>query len=376
MKTLRVGIIGFGFIGKVHAYSHLNLPLFYDQQEFCSKITHVCTSRKSTAEKGAALTGAKYAVTDFHEITENPDIDIVDICTPNHLHCEALLSAIKNQKHIYCDKPLTATLEQALQIEEALKNYTGISQMTLQNRFFPPMLRAKQLIEEGRIGDILEFRGAYMHSGNANPNAPLKWKLSAEAGGGVIADMGSHILDLMNFLLGDFDQLTASTHIAYSTRPSVADPSIRVPVEAEDNMQTLVQLKNGATGIIEASKIETGAEDEIHFEINGSKGALKVVPMDLHHLFFYDCQNTDKPLGGERGWKAIDCGQRYDKPAGFPTPKASMGWLRGHMHCLYHFLNSVYTGKNEGPTLAQGIFIQKLMEDVRTSAKNHTWVKI
>jgi predicted dehydrogenase len=95
MKTYKVGMVGFGFIGKVHAYGHMNIPLFYDQTEFKSKITHVCTSRAATAEKGAAQVGADYAVTDYREITENPDIDIVDICTPNNLHLEAILSAIK-----------------------------------------------------------------------------------------------------------------------------------------------------------------------------------------------------------------------------------------------------------------------------------------
>lgn len=148
MKVYNVGMIGFGFIGKVHAYGHMNIPLYYDQQEFKSRITHICTSRPATAEKGAAQVGGDITpVTDYRQITENPDIDIVDICTPNHLHFEAVMSAIKNGKHIYCDKPLTATLDEALQIREALKTYKGISQMTLQNRFFPVTLRAKQLID-------------------------------------------------------------------------------------------------------------------------------------------------------------------------------------------------------------------------------------
>ena len=151
MKIYKTGMVGFGFIGKVHAYGHMNIPLFYDQQEFKTRITHVCTSKTATAEKGAAQVGAEHAVTDYREITENPDIDIVDICTPNNLHFEALMSAIRHNKHIYCDKPLTATLDEAMQIKEALKDYKGISQMTLQNRFFPITLRAKQLIEEGKI---------------------------------------------------------------------------------------------------------------------------------------------------------------------------------------------------------------------------------
>jgi predicted dehydrogenase len=165
MKVYKVGLIGYGFIGKVHTYGHQNIPLFYDQDEFKSEITMVCTSRPESAAKAAAALGC-IGVTDFREITENPDIDIVDICSPNDAHLEALKSAMKNNKHIYCDKPLVATAAEAAEIEALLPEYKGIAQMTLQNRFFPATLRARQLIEEGAIGEVLEFEGAYLHSGS------------------------------------------------------------------------------------------------------------------------------------------------------------------------------------------------------------------
>jgi predicted dehydrogenase len=376
MKTYRVGLIGFGFIGKVHAYGHLNLPLFFDQQEFRTKITHVCTSRQSSAQKGAEQVGAAHAVTDFREITENPQIDIVHICTPNHLHKEALLSALANGKHIYCDKPLVKDWTEALEIRKALQGYTGTAQMTLQNRFFPATMRARQLLEEDRIGRILEFRACYLHSGSASPQAPLKWKLSAEAGGGVIADLASHVMDLVHYLLGDYQELSAQTRIAYPERPSVENPAQMLKVEAEDNVMMLARMSNGALGHISASKIATGIEDELRFEIHGSKGALRFNGMDPHHLEFYDMASPESPLGGTRGWTAIDTGQRYEKPAGFPTPKASIGWMRSHVQCLYHFLESVHAGRPGNPGLEQGIYVQNLMEKVRESAQTGQWTTI
>jgi predicted dehydrogenase len=376
MKTYRVGLIGFGFIGKVHAYGHLNLPLFFDQQEFRTKITHVCTSRQTSAQKGAEQVGAAHAVTDFREITENPEIDIVHICTPNHLHKEALLSALANGKHIYCDKPLVKDWAEALEIRNALQGYTGTAQMTLQNRFFPATMRARQLLDEDRIGRILEFRACYLHSGSASPQAPLKWKLSAEAGGGVIADLASHVMDLVHCLLGDYQELSAQTQIAYPERPSLENPAQMVKVEAEDNIMMLARMKNGALGHISASKIATGIEDELRFEIHGSKGALRFNGMDPHHLEFYDMGAPDGPLGGTRGWTAIDTGQRYEKPAGFPTPKASIGWMRSHVQCLYHFMECVHAGQPGNPGLEQGIYVQHLMEKVRESAKTGQWTTI
>jgi len=376
MKHYTVGIIGFGFIGRVHAYGHLTLPFFYDPVPCQTKITHVCTSRQETAEKGRLQIGAQFSTTDFRDITENPEVDIVHICTPNNLHKEQLLSAMRHNKHIYCDKPVVVNMDEANEIQVALKDYRGIAQMTFQNRFFPATIRARQLIDEGFLGKVLEFRACYLHSGSADPNAPLKWKLSAKSGGGVIADLGSHILDLMHYLLGDFEELFATTHIVYSERPSLHNPKVKVKVDAEDCVKMLVRSRSGALGTIEASKIATGTEDELRFEIHGSLGALRFNSTDPHHLEAYDARLADQPVGGRRGWTRIDTGQRYPKPAGFPGPKFSIGWMRTHVACLAHFLQSVATGTSASPGLGQGIYVQKLIERARISAETKSWTKV
>jgi predicted dehydrogenase len=376
MKKYNVGIIGFGFIGKVHAYAHVNLPFFYDSLDFCSDITHVCTSRQETAEKAKAVTNAQVATTDYRDITENPDIDIVHICSPNHMHVAAVLSAMKHGKHIYCDKPLTATFTEAEKIEEALKEYQQTHQMTFQLRFFPATMRMKQMIEEGVLGDVLEFRTTFLHAGSADPQAPLKWKLSAEAGGGVIADIASHAMDLTNYLIGDFDSLIAETKIAYPARPMAGNPDKMVPVDAEDCVMMMIRMKNGALGHIEGTKIATGTEDELRIEIHGSKGALRFNSMEPHFFEFYDATVSDKPIGGSRGWTKVASGQRYPAPAGFPGPKFGIGWIRSHMACLYSFMDAVHSGKKAEPGIEQGIYVQKLMERVRKSAQIKAWVEV
>ena len=375
MKKLRIGLLGFGYIGRAHACAVRDIPLYYDDGDFSAEITHVCTSRPETAQKAAAVLGA-VPVNDFRQITENPDIDVVDIASPNNRHLEQLLSAMAHGKHIYCDKPLCSDEREAAQIAEALKSYRGTSQMTLQFRFFPATMRAKQLIEEGRLGDILEFHGSFPHSGSADPKTPLKWKLSGAAGGGVTADLGSHIFDLLHYLLGDFDSLSAVTRIVYPERPSADDPNKMVKVDAEDDMQTLVRLKNGALGTVTASKIATGTEDGITFTIHGTKGALMLKAMDLDRLYFYDNTAPGAPFGGVRGWTAIDCGQRYEKPAVFPASKAVIGWTRGHIHCYYSFLRAVTDGKAAPAPLEEGVCIQNLLAKVKESAASGRWVKV
>ncbi|MCH2115714.1 MAG: Gfo/Idh/MocA family oxidoreductase [Pirellulales bacterium] len=377
METKNIGFIGFGFIGKVHAYGYINLPMYYEGLPFQPVLSHVCTSRQETAEAGARMIGAPHAVTDYREITANPAIDIVHICTPNHLHKEALLSAMASGKHIYCDKPLTATMAQAEAVAAALPDYRGTAQMTLQNRFFPATMRAKQLIDEGFLGKVLEYRCCYLHAGSAQPQAPLRWKLSSEAGGGVISDLASHILDLMHFLLGDYARLTAATSIAYPERPCPEQPKRMLPVKAEDCVMILTRMASGALGHIEATKIATGSEDEIRFEIHGSSGALRFNGMDPHHLEVWNEGASASPGGGTRGWTRVDCGQRYPAPAtGFPTPKAAIGWMRCHMACLANFLFDIAAGNPGNPGLSQGLYLQHLMDCCRRADRSGTWITV
>ena len=377
MKTYKVGILGFGFIGKVHAYGYVNLPLFYDPVPLPARITHVVTSRIETAEKGRQLIGADVAATDYRTVTENPEIDIVHICTPNHLHKDAMLSAMRHGKHIYCDKPLAATMDEARQIRRAMDEYRGTAQMTLQYRFYPATMRAKQLIEQGALGQILGFRACFLHGGSADPAAPLKWKLTAAAGGGVIADLASHVLDLVDWTIGPLSAVMAATRIAYAERPLAGDPSRREKVDAEDCVTLLARAESGVVGTIEATKLATGVEDELRLEIHGSRGALRFNGMDPHHLEFCDATASDRPLGGLRGFQRIDTGQRYEPPAtGFPSPKCAFGWIRSHLACLANFLEAVAEGRPASPGLPEGIRLQHLMDCVRRSAAENRWVDV
>ncbi len=374
-KVYNVGVVGFGFIGKVHAYGYLTLPLFYDPPPLRARITHVVASRPETAEKARLTVGADTAATDFRAVTENPAIDIVHVCTPNNLHKEALLSAIRYGKHVYCDKPLTATAAEAEEIRAALADYRGTAQMTFHNRFFPATMRAKQLIDEGALGDVLGFRASYLHGGGANPAAPLTWRLRAAAGGGVIADLASHVLDIVDWLIGPFQSLTAATQIAYPERPLPGDPARMRPAEVEDCVALLAKMRSGALGTIEATKLATGVEDELRFEIHGSRGGLRYNGAYPHHLELHDAAAPDRPLGGARGWTRIETGQRYPRPAtGFPNPKLAIGWIRAHVACLNNFLEAVAAGRPAEPGLEQGVRIQRLMDCLRRSAAEQRWV--
>ena len=366
--ALGVAILGFGFIGKVHAYGHLNMPLFYSPPPVRTRLVGVATSSEETARQAQDMLGFEVASTDVLALIARDDVHIVHICTPNDVHVEALLAAMAANKHIYCDKPLTATAAQAEAVAKALPGYRGTSQMTLQYRFWPATLRAKQLIEEGRLGTIAQFRGAYLHAGSVDRSRALNWKADADRGGGVLNDIGSHILDLMQHLLGPLEPLHAVRRVWSTQRRQLSDPSKAIAHVAEDLVMMTLRTADGAPGIIEASKIAAGAEDELRFEIHGEKGALRFNLMDPNWLDFCDLSQPDAPLGGTRGWTRIATVARYDKPAGWPGPKNHLGWLRGHVHCLHHFLEAIARGEPGDPNLATGVALQHQLAHIARMA--------
>lgn len=371
MEKLGIGMMGFGFIGKVHTYGYQNIPLHYDPPPVATRLVGVATSRPETARKAAKQGGFEFGTDDWRQLVERDDIDIINICTPNNLHCDQLVAAMEAGKHIYCDKPLVITAEDATRVQETMKDWSGIGQMTLQYRFYPATMRAKQLIDEGFVGKVIAFRSVYLHSGSVDPDKPMGWKQLAAAGGGVLQDLGSHNIDLMEYLIGPFASVLTEKYILYDHRP---DPEGKMlPVEAEDHFVMLVKLANGAVGSIEASKIATGTEDELRFEIHGDKGALRFNLMNPNYLEAYDLREPGTPLGGQRGWRQIATVQHFGEPCNFPSPKGSIGWIRGHMHCLYNFLDAVARGKQTQPSLERGLELQQILEVANESAAARSW---
>ncbi|MCJ8331883.1 MAG: Gfo/Idh/MocA family oxidoreductase, partial [Lentisphaeria bacterium] len=158
---------------------------------------------------------------------------------------------------------------------------------------------------------------------------------------------------------------------------SLKDPAALETVDAEDSVMIITEMANNAQGYIEATKIATGTEDEMKFEIHGSKGAIRFNAMQPHNLEIYNREEISSPIGGLRGWTKIDIGHRYPAPASsFPTPKASFGWVRSHVACLHNFLNDCVEGDPGTPGLGQGMHIQIVMDAVRRSIDDKKWVSL
>lgn len=368
MKELGIGIIGFGFMGKTHTFAYKNIPFYYPDFPANINLKGVCSRHIENAESAKEAFGFEYATDNYMDIIEDKEIDIVNICTPNAQHKEQVIAALRAGKHIYCDKPLAISYSEAQEILAEKEKSKSICQITLQNRFFPATIRAKQLIGEGRLGRILSFRACYLHSGAIDPDRPISWRMDiSQGGGGVLFDMGIHVLDAIYSLIGEFESIFCKTQTIYKKRPDKTGKMVDISVD--DASYMVLTAKCGAVGTVEASKVASGTNDELRFEIHGDRGALRFNLMEPNFLEYYDNTKGDMPYGGDKGFTKIECVQRYENSP-FPGPKYAVGWTRGHIHSLYSFLNCVLSGKSASPSFEDGAYLQYVMEKGYESAKS------
>lgn len=378
MKNYGIGIIGCGFIGKVHALAYQTLGYYYDPPPAVLKVIGVCAARPETAEAAASKVGAVFGTTSVDELLARNDIQIISVCTPNHLHRHHVLAALKAKKHVYCDKPLASTMDDAREMVAVAAEYPElVTQMTFQYRFAPATLRAKQLVEEGFLGRVFSFRCEYLHAGYIDPERPLSWRMDEKrGGGGSLFDLGSHAIDLMTHLAGDCNRVSASLRTFIAERPVEKGSRKKAPVTVDDVSWLRMEMANGAVGTVEASRMATGTNDELRFEIHGSKGALRWNLMDPAWLEAYDTRDPDGDYGGSRGFKRIECVNRYREPAGFPGPKFSPGWMRFHIASIHDFVRNVAEGIEPGPNFARALHVQAVMEAARESARSGQWAAV
>ncbi|MDO4424448.1 MAG: Gfo/Idh/MocA family oxidoreductase [Planctomycetia bacterium] len=358
MKTVKIAILGVGSIGKVHLYAYQTLPFYLNPLPVKPEIKYVVNSRPETAAEAASLTDRAIPLTDWNVAIQDPEIDVVNICLPNHLHFPVLKAAILANKNIYCEKPILLNAAEADEIEPLLTNYRGISQVTFHTRFFASAMKMKEMIEAGKIGDILEFRGSYLQNSHVDPTRPSRWKNLKAAGGGALTDIGSHLLDFTDWLAGP---LTETFFFDASSDPQNSE-------RAEDSIVMLWKTQNGAIGSLHVSKMAHGTENDMTLEIFGRRGALRFTLDSPHYLEYFDGQKSTSPFGGESGWIRIPVGNRYSVPdTDFPAAKSGIGWVRAHCTSMAHFLRNIAAGKilNDEPDLRRGIYVQRLMEKCR-----------
>jgi len=376
MKQIGIGMVGYGGVARVHGMAYRAIPFHYGLPAGTVKIVGIADRNCDATEAAASELECEVCTTDYQELLGRPDVDVVDICVPNHMHEEIILAAATAGKHIFCEKPLAMDVAQGRRIVDAVEKAGVKHQLNFNFRFYPAVSRARQLIEEGFLGRVFSFRGCFYRSSYINPDKPLSWRLSKSiAGGGALFDLGSHVIDLIYYLLGEFGSVQAVTDTLIKERPIAPGSKEKGPVDVDDIVLMQVRMANGALGEFEISRMGTGATNDMKIEIFGEKGALRFSAEEPSWLEVFDVRDSDQPAGGMSGFRKVQAVGRFE---GHKVPDWSMapGFVTTFVESQYKFLKAVSDDTQPAPSFKDGLHIQEVMQATLLSSDEKRWVSI
>ena len=385
MKTMNVAIIGTKFMGKAHSNAWLNSPRFFDMG--IKPVLKVACARNEKDLRAFAETwGWQETETDWRKVVERDDIDIVDISVPNHMHYEVAMAAAKAGKHIFLEKPIALTLEEAQEMYQAAEQAGIVHYLNHNYRRCPAVRLAKQLIDDGKIGRIFHWRGAYLQDWIVDPNFPLTWHLRKEtAGSGPHGDLNSHSVDLARYLVGDIKSVSAMMTTFIKERPLPGEGAATFSageggasemgeVTVDDASFMLAEFENGALGSFEASRFAPGRKNFNNFEIYGSKGSIVFNLERMNELQFFQC---DDPANAQ-GFRTIIAteGGQHDYIANWWPPGHTIGYEHEFHHAVVDFMKAIEDGTAIEPNFYDGVKGMEILSAGKKSAETGARVEL
>jgi predicted dehydrogenase len=383
-KTLRVGLIGYKFMGKAHSNAWRQVNHFFPELPAKTELTAICGRDAGAVEEARAIFGWNRAETDWRKIVDAPDIDIVDVGAGNDTHCEMAVAALEAGKAVICEKPLAINLAQARQMLAAARRSGGVNMVCHNYRRIPAVALARQMIEAGELGkSIRHFHARYAQDWLVNTNVPLSWKLQKNlAGSGANGDINAHIIDLGRYLVGEIKEVCGLMETFVKERPVMRPGGDRrVPivggrkakVTVDDTVTWIGRFENGALANLEATRFATGRKNHITFEINGDKGSLYFNFEDMNRLKFY---SADGP-NGRRGFTDIIVTERDHPYTGHWWPPGHIiGYEHTFVNAFADFIQAVVAHKSVQPTFLDGARCMAVLEAVAESSATRKWVRV
>jgi len=368
MNELRVAVIGHRFMGRAHASAWRQVGHFFELPR--RPVLQVICGRDPAATRAAAETlGFLEAAASWQEVVRRPDIDLVDICTPVALHHPIAIAAAAAGKAVFCEKPLARDATEAAEMLAAVRR-AGVPHMLCHNyRRVPAIALARRLIAEGRLGQIHHFRGVYLNDRLVDPQAPRTWRHDrAQAGGGAVTDLGSHMIDLARFLVGEMTEVAADLRTFIAERP-LPDGAGIAPVDVDDAATALLRFAGGAMGTLEVSRFGTGHRNYNCFELSGSAGSLAFNLERLNELALFD--RADRTLAGFRTLLVTERDHPY--LAAWWPPGHTLGWEHTFIHAARDLIHGIATGEPVSPDFEDGLRAQRVIDAIQRAALSRRW---
>jgi predicted dehydrogenase len=376
MKKLNIGMVGYGFMGRTHSNAFRQVARFFDVP-YEPVLKTICARNEERARAFAANWGYQSVETDWRRLAASPDIDLIDIASPNDTHAEIAIAAAKAGKIVMCEKPLGRNAAESEAMVEAVQQ-AGVPNMVWYNyRRVPAIMLARQLIDEGRLGRIFHYRAKFLQDWTISRDLPqggqALWRLDVKvAGSGVTGDLLAHAIDTAMWLNGAIDEVSAMTETFVKMRKHNLTGKLE-PVGIDDASAFLARFQNGSLATFEATRYARGHKALYTLEINGEHASVMWDLHDLHRLQYFDHRDE----GRLRGWRSIHITDS-DHPymARWWVPGLQIGYEHTFIHQAADFLAALGEGESASPTFAEALRTDDVTDAVLASAAGRSWVKV
>jgi predicted dehydrogenase len=385
--SLRVAMIGHAFMGAAHSQAWRTAPRFFDLPR-TPELAVVCGRDAGRAAAAAERLGWAESATDWRSVVVRDDIDLVDICTPGDSHAEIALAALEAGKHVLCEKPLANSLGEADAMAEAADRAYAAGARAMVGftyRRVPAVALARQLVAAGRIGQVRHVRAQYLQDWLVDPEAPFGWRLDkAKAGSGALGDIGAHIVDMAQYVVGDdvaavvglLDTFVTSRPLggASALLGGASDgASGRAAVTVDDAAAFLARFGSGALGVFEATRFATGRKNALRLEVNGSSGSLAFDFEDMNVLEFYDAGEPSETAGFRR---ILATEPAHPYVGAWWPPGHGLGYEHGFTHQVVDLVRAIADGEQPRPSFADGRQVQSVLDAVGRSSVDGAWQSV
>ena len=373
-KTVKIGLIGAGWMGKAHTTAFHNAGMIFgDELPVFEMVSDVSEAQVSAF---ADAMGYSRYTTNWMDVVTDPDVDLVDVATPNSMHFEMVKAALENGKHVFCEKPLSLSAAQSRELaelaaEKKVVNYCGFS-----NIMNPANLYVRELVQSGRLGKIMRVHATYDQDMLLDPSIPLAWRhIRKKAGTGALGDLGSHLFSVFQMIIGDMDEVVGMESIVIPERPLAPGSTEMGKVENDDVISFLVRYKNGAIGDFSSSRVATGRKNYFYYEIQGTEGSVVYNLERMCEVQVYFKSDADKDKGRDCGFRTVLLNPQHEGFKWF-QPAGGIAIAFDDMKTLQaHALMQAMEGKPYLCDFALGAKVDGIIDAVERSIQSRTWEK-
>ncbi len=369
--SIGIGMIGYKFMGKAHSNAYRQINQFFDLP-FRTRLKTIVGRDPAKVGAMAERWGWESSTDDWRRLIDDPEIRIIDICSPNNTHHELALAALAAGKVVACEKPLAMNGAQAREMAEAARRSGSINTVWFNYRRVPAIAFARQLIDEGRIGRVFHFRALYLQDWTLDPSVPLLWRMDKDvAGSGVTGDLHSHIVDLSNFLVGSITAVAGTSRIFVPER-ELPDGG-KAKVEIEDASIFVAKYDDGAIGHFEATRFANGRKNANTFEVNGEHGSLYFNLEDMSRLWYFDSREP-KHI---QGWREISVWEEvHPYMKHWWVPGCAIGYEHTFGNQAADLIQAIADNRPMQPDFDDGLKCQLVLDAVMEACASDRWVNV